>query len=242
MFVGGRASQARPARPLVGRAGWRDAADAVRVVLRRSQRQRERRRLQPAFARTPNGQTSAGRRPAPRPPRRPSRDEPSRVASTAVDCGAASARRSESATVRVVAAASLRRDQAGERCLDACGVLRASSVSGKPPLPRARFSRARGRPCSARTRASGGAGVLAALVGPFGVQANARCAGVRADAASAARTPAPPFGRPRQSRPYGRALRCPPPSVSATMRFDAIPSHCSSLPFGQRTSTRTAPA
>jgi len=48
-------------------------ARAVRVVLRRSQRQRERRGL-PAFALTPNGQTSAGRRPAPRPPRRPSRD------------------------------------------------------------------------------------------------------------------------------------------------------------------------
>jgi hypothetical protein len=44
----------------------------VRVVLRRSPRQRER-RGHSAFARTPNGQTSAGRRPAPRLPRRPSR-------------------------------------------------------------------------------------------------------------------------------------------------------------------------
>ena len=51
----------------------RETPSAVRVVLRRSQRQRERRGL-PAFALTPNGQTSAGRRPAPRPPRRPSRD------------------------------------------------------------------------------------------------------------------------------------------------------------------------
>src|SRR6185436_4505867 len=63
---------ARSRRSKASIAWWRDAAAAVRVVLRRSQRQRERRRLAPAFARTPNGQTSTGRRPAPRPPRRPS--------------------------------------------------------------------------------------------------------------------------------------------------------------------------